>query len=223
MENSSDTPAGTTSVRSGKSWHLYLTVLLFSGAIYLGCIVSPPSLMDDADAVQAQISRNMLASGDWVTARLDGLSYLEKAPLVYRVIAGSYKIFGTRDWSARIPIALSAIALAWLTAAFGISAFRRRAGFYAGLCMGTCVGLPSSRISVCLVIPVGYVANSLPLTPGGLGVGETEFGALFDLAGLDRGAHALLSWRVWSAFLSISGLIFYLGGLGRSMFQAEAP
>jgi len=39
--------------------------------IFFGCIISPPSLMDDVDAVQAQIARNMLQSGDWVTARLD--------------------------------------------------------------------------------------------------------------------------------------------------------
>lgn len=97
--------------------------------------------MDDVDAVQAQIPRNMLTSGDYVTARLDGISYLEKAPLVYWAIAGSYKIFGTRDWAARIPIALSAMALAWLTAAFGIWAFGGRAGFYAGLCIATCIGL----------------------------------------------------------------------------------
>ena len=58
--------------------------------VYLGCIVSPPSLMDDVDAVQAQIARNMLTSGDWVTARLDGVAYLEKAPLIYWTIAVSY-------------------------------------------------------------------------------------------------------------------------------------
>ncbi len=50
--------------------------------------------MDDVDAVQAQIARNMLASGDWVTARLDGVAYLEKAPLIYWVIAGCYSILG---------------------------------------------------------------------------------------------------------------------------------
>jgi len=97
--------------------------------------------MDDVDGVQAQISRNMLTSGDWVTARLNGIAYLEKAPLVYWAIAGSYKIFGVRDWAARIPIALSAIGLCWLTAAFGVWAFGKRAGFYAGLCMATGVGL----------------------------------------------------------------------------------
>ena len=97
--------------------------------------------MDDVDAVQAQIARNMLSSGDWVTARLDGVAYLEKPPLIYWMIAGCYKVFGVHDWVARIPVALSSIALCWLTAAFGAWAFGRRAGFYAGLCMATCVGL----------------------------------------------------------------------------------
>src|SRR6266568_1906276 len=126
---------------TSQSWRVYLTVLLVSAIIYLGCIVSPPSLMDDVDAIQAQIARNMLTSGDWVTARLDGVLYLEKAPLTYWIIAVFFKVFGVHDWVARIPFALSVMALAWLTAAFGTWAFGRRAGLYAGLCMGTCVGL----------------------------------------------------------------------------------
>ena len=97
--------------------------------------------MDDVDAVQAQIARNMLDSGDWVTARLDGVLYLEKPPLIYWLIALSYKVFGIHDWSSRIPIALSTIALCWITAAFAMWAFGKRAALYAGLCMATCVGL----------------------------------------------------------------------------------
>src|SRR6202051_4412292 len=124
-----------------KNWDTYLTILLVAGAIYLGCIISPPSLMDDVDAVQAQSARNMLTWGAWVTARLDGVVYLEKAPLVYWAMAASYEIFGAHDWAARIPIALSAIALCCLTAAFGVWAFGQRAGIYAGLCMSTCTGL----------------------------------------------------------------------------------
>lgn len=104
-------------------------------------MISPPSLMDDVDAVQAQIARNMLTSGDYTTARLDGIPYLEKAPLIYWLIAGSFKIFGATDWAARIPVVLAAIALAWLTAAFGNWAFGRQAGLYAGLCIATCFGL----------------------------------------------------------------------------------
>ena len=114
---------------------------MIAAAIYLACIVSPPSLMDDVDAVQGQIARNMLHSGDWVTARLDGVIYLEKSPLIYWLMAISYKVFGAYDWAARIPIALSSIALAWLTAAFGRWAFGARAGFYSGLCVVTCIGL----------------------------------------------------------------------------------
>lgn len=97
--------------------------------------------MDDVDAVQAQIARNMIASGDWVTARLDGVAYLEKAPLIYWAIAACYKVFGVHDWVARLPVALAAIALCLLVALFGAWAFGRRAGSYAGLCLATCVGI----------------------------------------------------------------------------------
>jgi 4-amino-4-deoxy-L-arabinose transferase-like glycosyltransferase len=123
------------------NWVVYLIVFLVAGAIYLGCIVSPPSLMDDVDAVQASISRAMLTSGDWVTARLDGVIYLEKAPLHYWIIAIFFKLLGVTDWAARVPYALSAMAVALLTAAIGIWAFGKRAGLYAGLCMATCAGL----------------------------------------------------------------------------------
>ena len=109
--------------------------------MFLGCIVSPPSLMDDVDAVQAQIARNMLDSGDWVTARLNGVAYLEKSPLKYWLIAIFFKIFGVHDWAARLPMALVAIGLCWLTARFGAWAFSEPAGLYAGLVLSTCVGL----------------------------------------------------------------------------------
>jgi 4-amino-4-deoxy-L-arabinose transferase-like glycosyltransferase len=118
-----------------------LVVSLFSAAVYLGCILSPPSLMDDVDAVQAQIARTMLTSGDWVTARLDGVPYLEKPPLLYWMTAISYELFGAHDWASRIPVALSAIGLCWATFGFGAWAFGRRAGFFAGLCMSTSLGL----------------------------------------------------------------------------------
>jgi len=72
-----------------------------AAAVYLGCIISPPSLMDDVDAVQAQIARNMLTSGDWVTARLDGVVYLEKAPLIYWAMAAGYAILAAAYWLSR--------------------------------------------------------------------------------------------------------------------------
>ncbi len=97
--------------------------------------------MDEVDAAHAQIARNMLDSGDWVTPHLNGVIYLEKAPLHFWIIAVSYLIFGVHDWAARIPLALSAIALCWVTARFGAWAFSPRAGLYAGLSLATSVGL----------------------------------------------------------------------------------
>ena len=116
--------------------------------------------MDDVDAVQAQIARNMLASGDWVTARLDGVAYLEKPPLLYWLIAVAYQALHPADWVARIPVVLSAIGLALLTSAFGVWAFGRRVGLYAGLCISTCFGLflftriliPDCLLTACIAL-----------------------------------------------------------------------
>ncbi len=97
--------------------------------------------MDDVDATQAQISRNMLHSGDWVTPRLNGVAYMEKAPLKYWMIAVSFRIFGVHDWAARLPLALGVIFLCWVTYRFAHWAFEERAALYAGLALATCVGL----------------------------------------------------------------------------------
>jgi 4-amino-4-deoxy-L-arabinose transferase-like glycosyltransferase len=97
--------------------------------------------MDDVDAVQAQIARNMLVSGDWVTARLDGVAYLEKSPLVYWVMAVSYSVFGIHDWAARLPLALAVVLLCWITYRMGRWAFDEEAGMFAGIILATSAGL----------------------------------------------------------------------------------
>ncbi len=78
-----------------KQWNVSLIVVLAVAAIiYLSSILSPPSLMDDVDAVQAQIARTMITTGDWVTARQDGVVYFEKSPLIYWLMAISMKVLG---------------------------------------------------------------------------------------------------------------------------------
>src|SRR5438128_10265881 len=116
--------------RSSKS---DLIVVLIAAAIFLGCAFSQPHLMDDVDSVQAQIARNMLQSGDWVTARLDGVPYLEKSPLVYWMMAISFRIFGVHDWAARLPLALAVVLLCWVTHKFADWAFGEGYGLYAGV------------------------------------------------------------------------------------------
>jgi len=222
-------------VGAGKDWHLHLILLLVAAAIYLGCIVSPPSLMDDVDAVQAQIARNMLTSGDWVTARLDGVVYLEKAPLIYWTMAVAYATLGAHDWVARLPVALSAIALCWLTFAFGAWAFGKRAGFYAGLCMATCIGLflftriliPDVMLTFTVALGMWAFLRALDeedahprfwafVLAANLGVGlllKSLIGVLFPIAaGLIYLwiTHQFFSARTWRRLHPISGLLVIL-------------
>ncbi|MBI1737860.1 MAG: flippase-like domain-containing protein [Acidobacteria bacterium] len=74
---------------------------------------------------------------------------------------------------------------------------------------------------MCVVIPIGFAANALPVTPGGLGVGEAAFNKLFALAGLTSGAEALLGWRVLTLLISPLGLLYYLQGRKRFVHDAE--
>jgi glycosyltransferase 2 family protein len=71
------------------------------------------------------------------------------------------------------------------------------------------------NLKMSLVVPLGFVANTLPVTPGGLGVGEAAFNSLFAIAGLRGGADALICWRVWTALVRLFGVIFYLRGIER--------
>lgn len=116
-------------------------VLLVASAVFIACIISPPSLMDDVDSVQAAISRAMARTGDWVTPHLDGVKYFEKPPLKYWIIAIFFKLFGVHDYIARLPIAIITVALCWLTFRMGAWAFGNRGGLYSGLVLSTCVGL----------------------------------------------------------------------------------
>src|SRR5260370_1717261 len=97
--------------------------------------------MNDDETRKEQSAGTLRDAGDWIGPRIEGMAYLEKPPLKYWLIAISYTIFGVHDWSARIPIALSALLLCWMTAQFGAWAFGAPVGIYAGLCLATCAGL----------------------------------------------------------------------------------
>lgn len=72
-----------------------------------------------------------------------------------------------------------------------------------------------------VLIPLGFTANALPFTPGGLGVGEAAFNRLFGLAGLTGGAEALFGWRVLTILIGLLGLFFYLQGRQRFIHNIE--
>ena len=85
----------------------------------------------------AEIPREMVASGDWTTPRLNDLKYFEKPPLQYWATAVAYEVFGEHQWTSRIWAALTGFAgilLAWFTAT---RLFGREAGIYATLLLGS--------------------------------------------------------------------------------------
>ncbi|MDQ2963854.1 MAG: glycosyltransferase family 39 protein, partial [Pseudomonadota bacterium] len=55
----------------------------------------------------AEIPREMVASGDWVTPRLNGIKYFEKPALQYWLTAVAYEAFGVHHWTARLWPALA--------------------------------------------------------------------------------------------------------------------
>src|SRR5262252_7913702 len=71
----------------------------------------------------ADIAREMLDSGDWVTPRLNGIKYLEKPPLQYWATAAAFAVFGVDEWTARLWPAVTGL----LCIAFTAFAARRLA------------------------------------------------------------------------------------------------
>ena len=78
-----------------------------------------------------EISREMVASGDWVTPRLNGFRYFEKPPLQYWTTAALFEAFGQRDWVARLWTALVGFAGILLVRYAGNRLWGAPAGAYA--------------------------------------------------------------------------------------------
>lgn len=70
-------------------------------------------LWEPDEARYAEIPREMLASGDWLTPHLNGVLYFEKPPLQYWLSALSMKLFGVNAVGARLPLALASLILLW--------------------------------------------------------------------------------------------------------------
>ncbi len=90
------------------NWYIYaLLLLLVYIAVYLLPLGWRPLMIPD-EVRYAEIPREMLASGNWVTPHLNGLRYFEKPVLGYWLVAGSMQLFGDNAFAVRLPGALSA-------------------------------------------------------------------------------------------------------------------
>jgi len=117
-----------------------LVLLALWIAIFFGSLFAPP-LLDDADATHANAARHILTSGDWVTLYVNGIRYLEKAPLPYWIVAASFKLFDFNAFAAHLPQAIAVLLLALLGYHWAASAFNARTGLYTGVMVLTSAGV----------------------------------------------------------------------------------
>ena len=97
-----------------------------------------PALWEPDEGRYAEIAREMVVSGDYVTPRDNLIRYFEKPPLVYWAEAASMHIFGPTEFSARLPAAVFTIAEVAATCAIGEAMFGATAGFYGAIVLALC-------------------------------------------------------------------------------------
>ncbi|MGD0414823.1 MAG: glycosyltransferase family 39 protein [Terriglobales bacterium] len=121
-------------------WRISVLLLIALWAVVYMAGLSRPALLDDADTVHAEAAREMLLRHDWVTLYVNGIRYLEKAPLMYWGVAASYTLFGVSEWSTRFPLMLVVLAMILSTYGLGRWALGSEAGFNSGLVLATALG-----------------------------------------------------------------------------------
>ena len=153
-------------VETRQRLHETLLIGVFCGFFFFYGL-SAVGLLGADEPRYAQVAREMLARGDWVTPTLWGKPWLEKPPLFYWGALISYWLLGVRDWAARVPSA----ALATLMV-FGLYFFLRR--FFRGAELG------GAFIAASTVAILGFARG-----------GETDMSlaACFTLA--------MLTWLAW--------------------------
>ncbi len=87
----------------------------------------------------AEIAREMAASGDWVTPRLNGIKYFEKPPLQYWMTAAAFQAFGEHHWTARLWTGLTGFCGVLLAYFAGRRLFGATAGLLAAAVLASSV------------------------------------------------------------------------------------
>jgi 4-amino-4-deoxy-L-arabinose transferase-like glycosyltransferase len=112
----------------------WLVLLLFLGTAWFSNIQCRDLLRED-EGRYAEIPREMVATGDWLTPHLDGFKYFEKPPLQYWATATAYQVFGRHNWTARLWTYLTGFAGIVLVFGAGSRLFGRQAGGYGALAL----------------------------------------------------------------------------------------
>jgi len=153
------------------------------------------------EALYAEAGREMLASGDWITPRVNALPFLEKPPLYYWLAGLCYRAVGVSPFGARLPAALMAILTVLLTARIGARAWGPRAGMLAGLALAASLQMAMiGRMGImdapltCLTV-LALLAYERWRDRGSL-AGASAFGVCLGAAALLKGAAGLVPLAV---------------------------
>ena len=96
----------------------------------------------DIDASQyAEISREMLKSGDFLHTYDRGHNYLDKPPFLFWVSSASMKVFGVNNFGYKLPSILFALLAIFSTYKLGKRLYGEVTGRMAALILATCQGM----------------------------------------------------------------------------------
>ena len=133
---------------AGGVWHCYvmprsrfapwLLLFLVSGALLYPSLSF--FLFEPDEGRYAQIPREMLTRGEWIVPTLQGEPYLDKPPLFYWLVMGSYQVFGFHAWAARLVPALAVQGCILLCYFLGWRLVGERPAFWGALALGLVPG-----------------------------------------------------------------------------------
>ena len=126
-----------------------LSVLLILFGVAFFQFLGRVPLIEPDEGRYAEIPREMLELGNFITPHLNYVKYFEKPPLHYWLNALSFTIFGQNEFAARFPGALMGLLTVLLTCQVGRRLFGRREGLLAALILGTSIGfIIQARIDI---------------------------------------------------------------------------
>ncbi|GAK61719.1 hypothetical protein U27_02548 [Candidatus Vecturithrix granuli] len=121
-----------------KPFHWHISGLLFLCILAFGFNIDQNDFWKWQEDRRPEISREMVASGDWLIPRLNGMIFTTKPPLYYWSVAASFCLSGKFDeMSARVPSLLSAIGGVLITYCWANALLSARIGLLAGIMLTT--------------------------------------------------------------------------------------
>jgi 4-amino-4-deoxy-L-arabinose transferase-like glycosyltransferase len=118
---------------------LLLTPVLLAAVLYLPC-AGARAILDVDEALYVSAAQGMLVRQDWVTPYVNGVRFLDKPPLLYWLLAATYRVLGTTEFAAHLPPALFVIATTWLLTRLAAARVGDLAGLGAGLAFAFSTG-----------------------------------------------------------------------------------